>query len=439
MLARPRKDTLITISLAAALACLASHPARTGPSLPYALTSATPHGPPPPPADQPTFNSDLPMEVCVPAPETWAGCKTIGRTPAPPPGIPLPADGMWFVVPTVSGADKQTLERIVKELKDKKILGLSLANATGIETENFSLFAPLTDLKWLDLSGNDGLPENLLPGMTNLVYLDISRTNSANDTLRQLAGLTKLQTLDLGLNLEIDDEGLPTLAPLAGLKDLDLGGSGVAGPGLDVLQSFTQLERLALDQCTELDLAVALPKLVPLKNLHSLDLSFSSFDEHELTGLAQLTQLTALDLTNCALTDAQLKPVAALTGLATLNLALNQITDAGLALLKNLKGLTSLRLGGNPITEAGLHHLKALTLLKSLALSRVSIKTEEALESLLPLKNLEFLDLSGNECVTDRTLEIVAKLPALKQLVVKSTRSPRRESTSSHRHAPAWR
>jgi len=101
-----------------------------------------------------------------------------------------------------------------------------------------------------------------------------------------------------------------------------------------------------------------LKELAFLKQLQSLNLSFTKVTGAELKNLAGLKQLQSLDLCGTQVTDAGLKELTVLKHLQTLDLNWTSVSDAGLKELATLKHLTSLELSGTQVTAAGLEELR---------------------------------------------------------------------------------
>ena len=146
-----------------------------------------------------------------------------------------------------------------------------------------------------------------LSGVTNLEWLDLSRTQVAD--LSPLSGLTNLKWL------EVNDTRVTDVSPLSGLQaleSLDFGGTQVTD--ISKLSGLTTLKRLGLSKTQVADLS-------PLS---------------DLTGLSSLT------LSDTHVTD--LSPLSNLAALERLELGDTQVSD-----LSNLSGLTTLKsLGGLP-------------------------------------------------------------------------------------------
>ncbi|HTA71884.1 MAG TPA: hypothetical protein VK776_26560 [Bryobacteraceae bacterium] len=132
-------------------------------------------------------------------------------------------------------------------------------------------------------------------------------------------------------------------------------------------------------------------RVVEIKGLKRLDLSFTYVSDAGIERLQQLTQLEELTLD-----------------------ATEAITDAAASYLRANKHLRKLVLRGTDITDVGMPYLAALTGLKSLDLSHTMVG-DVGLESLPALSELEELDLGGTR-ITGINLNFLKLLAKLKKL-----------------------
>jgi internalin A len=132
-------------------------------------------------------------------------------------------------------------------------------------------------------------------------------------------------------------------------------------------------------------------RVVEIKGLKRLDLSFTYVSDAGIERLQQLQQLEELTLD-----------------------ATEAITDAAASYLRANKHLRKLVLRGTDITDVGMPYLAALTGLKSLDLSHTMVG-DVGLESLPALSELEDLDLGGTR-ITGINLNFLKLLPKLKKL-----------------------
>jgi internalin A len=161
-----------------------------------------------------------------------------------------------------------------------------------------------------------------------------------------------------------------------------LGGDVVRGPDGNIVEVS-----LARTWASNNDIE----RVVEIKGLKRLDLSFTYVSDTGIERLQQLQQLEELTLD-----------------------ATEAITDAAASYLRANKHLRKLVLRGTDITDVGMPYLAAITGLKSLDLSHTMVG-DVGLESLPALSDLEELDLGGTR-ITGINLNFLKLLPKLKKL-----------------------
>jgi len=264
-------------------------------------------------------------------------------------------------------ADLVSLHRL------KSLCGLVL-NQTGMSQEQMAQLAGLTRLQNLEITerwiGDEGLAH--LAGLTHLQRLSLSGDWVTDDGLVHLEGLRNLRNLILDTR-GITSDGLTHLEGLTNLERLQVDSPGITGAGLAHLSGLTRLKHLQLwrpTKPTDTDLA----HLAHLTALEDLYLDLSEVTDAGLEHLGRLTNLRSLDLQRAEITDAGLAHLKRLTSLRSLHLSDTQITDAGLVHLETLSELESLLLDGTQVADTGLVHLEPLSKLRMVDLrnSRVT-------------------------------------------------------------------
>ncbi len=269
----------------------------------------------------------------------------------------------------------------------------------------------------IDVPHNSDVDAEVMRRFADLPHVrDLWLTSgAADDDLRYLAGLSRLEELTLHGNLitdagvahlgrlkglrrldlrapRITDAGLAHLRNLHNLKSLHLSDSAMSDAGLVHLRGLEDLESLSLDGTRITD--AGLVHIARLTNLKGLSLARTAVSSAGLAHLAGLKNLESLDLSGTAVADGDLGPIAGLPKLTRVSL---DNTEIGAAVLTGLGGMTQLRslsLGNSAVADAGLALLSRLVDLKSLGLSDTAI-TDEGLRHLPVFRGLQTLDLSG--------------------------------------------
>jgi serine/threonine protein kinase len=187
------------------------------------------------------------------------------------------------------------------------------------------------NLAGLSLADVDFTP---LAGLTELVMVDLGRSNANDLALRVLGQTPSLTHLSL-MGTQIDDSGLALLNDLAALKTLDLRGTGVTDEGLVQFASRHSLEEMRLGEGQILHDSGA-ESLAVMQSLKSLGLRHTNITDKAVRALAALERLEWLDLGGCA-----------------------GLSDAGIAVLSQYKSLRQVLLDGVTVSPAQIAELEA--------------------------------------------------------------------------------
>ena len=248
----------------------------------------------------------------------------------------------------------------------------NLANKVRAELGVSARAITCGDMATLEELDATGLQIDSLVGIEHAVELRtlVLNSNAIRD-LEPLSGLKKLNTLYLSQN-EVSD--IAPLEPVTTLVTLALDGNRITN--LASLSALISLEALGLSgqQPTGAD---KLDDLSPLKTLSSLKhLGLDGNDLVDVSDLKTLYSLETLSLHNNDISD--ISPLGSLPSLTTLVLSRNQIeTIVSLGFLQNLE---ELRLDENLITN-------------------------DALDEMAPLKELQYLNLAQNELTSLQGLQ----------------------------------
>ena len=193
---------------------------------------------------------------------------------------------------------------------------------------------------------------------------------SLKDSLAAIDGL-----VSLGLaNSQVDDDGLEILASCPLLRELDLSGTPVRGPGLVPLRSLASLQKLYFrDGLLETG---RLAPLVDLPNLEHLDLSCPGLGDDDVAVVAKLPNLKRLELRGTKITDAAAESITQIVALESLDVGQTTLGDEGIAKFVALPKLTSLNIGGSRATEAAIEKLAKAPNLKELEMGALAPRDE---------------------------------------------------------------
>ncbi len=277
---------------------------------------------------------------------------------------------------------------------------LQIFNCRSLNDESASKLAGLKNLKSLALTNsviNDLTVEMIAASFPNLTDLDLSsNTNLTSSVLKVICGMGKLQRLTLVQN-RFDDVATSRLNQLENLKALDLRGNMEAGD-------------------TTLEVVAGLPKLTSLKHRST------AVTDLGLEYLANSKTLDSLLMQDFAVTGRAGQSIAKLPNLTQLEIFRCQgFGSDGVLALKGMK-LARLTLRDLPaVDNQALAVFQDLPELKRLYIHEISSISDEGLQNLEALKTLEVLDIWTVPQMTDATVNVIAKLPNLKELSIRAT------------------
>src|SRR5215471_2093682 len=282
-------------------------------------------------------------------------------------------------------------------------------------------------------------PADLPAGNLRILALDLTNTLIDPTDLRRVSGLTAIRDLYLpgpswnpasGSRLDANEE-LKNLSELVTLERLYfslhfLPNVNVRDKGLAYLTKLTKLRDLRLAQCR-----VQAPDLSSFKDLRSLDVSYTTFNDAGMKTLQSLKEMRRLILRDTLITDEGLPYLQGMSHLEELDLYGTKVTDAGLARLRNMTSLKKLNLLGADVSDesaailAGFPHLRELNLYRSRL-------TNTGLASLASLKELTALDVRYSRVTGTGVESLQAALPHCKIDFVAATVSASAASGPAH-------
>ena len=314
--------------------------------------------------------------------------------------------------------------------KNLKILDLSGNSLTNAEVSKLKFSEAGNKVINLDLSFNHitKLPDNICQ-LTNLTGLNLGN-NDLESLPLQIGALCKLKSLNLeknaltrfpssikqlqlldtlNLSTSVNFNDQNSIFSLLHLKELDLSNSNlfILEPTIGQLKDLTKLD-LGDNKLENL------PKEAEhLQKLKELNLSDNNFFKIP-TVIESISSLETLDIQGNHLTDANLhwEKLHFLDYLILEDTHLKKLPTN----ISTLNGsLITLNLNKNPLLDAksDLRIISNLQKLRGLYMQECQVK--ELPSDLARLKKLESFDLTDNK-IADGQMEVIKKLPALKQL-----------------------
>ncbi|MFZ5831803.1 MAG: hypothetical protein ACOY3P_17080 [Planctomycetota bacterium] len=295
------------------------------------------------------------------------------------------------------------------------------------------------------------LADKGLPHLTNLRRLDVGGRGLSDRSLKYLAQLPNLDSLDLERTADITDAGVAELRSLANLQELNLGwNQKITDAGVRHLRGNQNLQSLSLEQLGAVGIA-ALKDLPQLEHLEIGDFA----PGRESTDLSALVHLKRVSIGGPFPDDEQdidLRPIRLPAGLRRLDIGwplgprlqpdsvkqiehvqvdVNRFHNELKAASRDLKWLTSLY-GVRELTlvdpnEAdtmsimGLAQLRALAIEDSGCVPAIGDEGMRALAGLANLERLSICDRYANDAVPESHLvntglDVLPKLKKLRQL-----------------------
>jgi internalin A len=250
--------------------------------------------------------------------------------------------------------------RKLKQYPDLSVLDLSLTHITDGGMQEIKSLRGITDfsLYFAEYVTDEGVAA--IKDWKQLKHLNLHGTKAGDAALEHIAGLTSIESLDVGSTL-MTDVGLERLTTLTELKKLSMGGNELGDAGLQALRQMPNLTFLDLSgrQGNDKNIwtiamsDVGLQAVLSLKNLQELRFGCTS----TTVGIegAKLGEVSTLSVTG-----KWLEQMEALPRLQRLKVqGCGRINDEAVAALIAMPALREADLKGTSVTEKGAAKLRA--------------------------------------------------------------------------------
>eukprot|EP00127_Corallochytrium_limacisporum_P006283 Clim_evm27s224 gene=Clim_evmTU27s224 len=251
-----------------------------------------------------------------------------------------------------------TIKGVLKAIKNLK--QLTYLDVTGIKItqDNMECLASakfVPGLRDLFISGTslNCQSASYMEAFRSLERLEMSFFPRVQDW-SFMACLSKVQDLDLSLNVNIDDQALGVVArEMPDLKHLILAKTDISSHGLEHLVDLDMLTTLDLSRCAIDDSCG--PHLARITSVQVLSLSYTNVSDEIMPWLEPLSSLRSLKLTGLLeLHDVGLyRLFRTAPQLVSLDVGSRFITDHGLFAIGNMNNLEVLQLWGTAISNEG--------------------------------------------------------------------------------------
>ena len=326
-------------------------------------------------------------------------------------------------------AAKKRLEALGSSAKattdGAKLTEIVILDGSILTSDDLALFGLLSDLTKLQIYNCRTLNSEMvshLNGLKELTTLALTNTvidDAAVETI--VTSFPKLTVLDLSSNANMSSQVLKMISELKGLQQLILiqnRFNELSTRRLSKLQDLRVLDLRGNMEAGDMTLEVvaALPKLKALKHRST------AISDNGMSYLANNSTLENLLIQDFNITNQTGEHLAKLQKLTQLEIFRCQgFGSEGVLALKGLN-LERLTLRDLPIVDdQALEVLKELPKLRRFYLHEISGISDSGLKNLGSLQALELLDIWSIPQMSDATLDVIATLPNLKELTIRST------------------
>ncbi|MDX2106437.1 MAG: protein kinase [Candidatus Melainabacteria bacterium] len=321
-----------------------------------------------------------------------------------------------------------TLKTLVPEAESNKVLGegheFTLSNTSNEVVCVFKRFAVDQDLKKIEgkniqnvvLKGCHQLKGPGLQYLSKLplTALDLEETSVDDESIKNLASLSRLSTLKIS-SANLSDACVEEIIKLKNLEILFLASENLTNKAAQLMTSLPKLRFLKLESIKLNDDVMS--DLSKIKQLEGLSLCGTSCSGDIGVAISRMPSVKSISL-------AGNKSISSKSLIALGDAGINQLDISGVPLaseqwraMKYLKKLFRLDLKNSQSSKIDIDSLLKIPSLKYLDLHASPEINDDLIESLSKLK-IQYLDLSQTE-ITDKQLIKLAKISTLVNLRVK--------------------
>ena len=246
---------------------------------------------------------------------------------------------------------------------------------------------------------------------SGLSELDLSLTHITDGGIQEIKGLRGITDFNLYFAQYVTDEGVAAIQDWKKLRRLNLHGTKAGDTALEHIAGITALE--SLDVGSTLMTDVGLERLTSLPNLKELTMGGNELGDAGLQALRQMPTLTYLDLSGRQGNDKNVWTIAmSNVGLGAV-LTLKNLHELRFACTSTAVGIEGSKFGEVStlsVTPEWLEQMRSLTQLQALKVQGCSRINDDAVAEMIAMPALHEADLKG----TSVTEQGAAKLRAAK-------------------------
>ncbi len=256
-----------------------------------------------------------------------------------------------------------------------------------------------------------------LNGLAALESLDLSLTRVTDQGMQELKGLSGVTDLNLRFAEYVTDEGVAALKGWKKLRRLVLHGTKASDTSLEHIAGITTLETVDVGSVMLTD--VGLERLTSLPKLRALTIGGNELGDAGLQALRQMPALTYLDLSGRQGTDSNVWTISisdlGLEAILTLN-ELQELRFGCTTIGVGIEGTRFATVKMMDVTARWLEKMKSLKKLRRLTLQGCDRVDDAAATLLAAFPALEVVDLKGTGVTAKGLAALRAARPKLRIL-----------------------